>query len=49
LHTELTDVTFTIDVNLQAVQTSTLGTQEWFNHILMINLTANTYQPKGGA
>jgi hypothetical protein len=49
LHTELTDVTFTTDANLQAVQTSTLGTQEWLNHILMINLTDNTCQPMGGA
>jgi len=43
-----TDVTFTTGADLQAVQTSTLGTQECLNHILMVRLTANTCQPMGG-
>jgi hypothetical protein len=38
---------FTIGVNLQAVQTSTPGTPECLNHILMENVTANTCQPMG--
>ena len=43
-----TDMTFTTGAKFQAVQTSTLGTQECLNHILMIHLKANTCQPMGG-